>query len=182
MKPFVEEPDLSRPSDPLEKHNVESVRQYAIRNGGKEYHILRGDLHRHTGLSHDGTGDGSLWDYYRYMLDAASMDYTAVTDHQGGEVCRIHMVENPQIKRSVFTARETDDALCVRAEHSVSERSPQHYFSQARGGGTGQGSGGGPRRETVRGTAAAVSAEVECSGVTAYQRHWPGDGLGGTFE
>ena len=86
MKPFVEEPDLSRPSDPLEKHNVESVRQYAIRNGGKEYHILRGDLHRHTGLSHDGTGDGSLWDYYRYMLDAASMDYTAVTDHQGGEV------------------------------------------------------------------------------------------------
>jgi hypothetical protein len=29
-------------------------------------------------------GDGSLWDFYRYALDAASLDFSTVTDHQGG--------------------------------------------------------------------------------------------------
>ncbi|HXM45967.1 MAG TPA: DUF3604 domain-containing protein [Bryobacteraceae bacterium] len=48
------------------------------------YRILRGDLHRHTSLSTDGIGDGSLWDFYRYALDAASLDFSTVTDHQGG--------------------------------------------------------------------------------------------------
>jgi hypothetical protein len=41
-------------------------------------------LHRHTSLSTDGVGDGSLWDFYRYALDAASLDFSTVTDHQGG--------------------------------------------------------------------------------------------------
>jgi hypothetical protein len=49
-------------------------------------HIVRGDFHRHTELSWDGggTNDGSLQDFYRYMIDAASMDFGASTDHQGG--------------------------------------------------------------------------------------------------
>ena len=48
--------------------------------------IVRGDFHRHTELSWDGGGgnDGSLQDFYRYMIDAASMDFGASTDHQGG--------------------------------------------------------------------------------------------------
>jgi hypothetical protein len=29
-------------------------------------------------------GDGSLWDFYRYALDAANLDFSTVTDHQGG--------------------------------------------------------------------------------------------------
>jgi hypothetical protein len=60
------------------------IRDYRIRAGGTEYRILRGDLHRHTSLSTDGVGDGSLWDFYRYALDAASLDFSTVTDHQGG--------------------------------------------------------------------------------------------------
>jgi hypothetical protein len=48
--------------------------------------IVRGDFHRHTELSWDGGGaaDGSLQDFYRYMIDAGSMDFGASTDHQGG--------------------------------------------------------------------------------------------------
>jgi hypothetical protein len=55
--------------------------------GGKPMHIMRGDFHRHTELSWDGggTADGNLQDFYRYMIDAAGMDFGASTDHQGGE-------------------------------------------------------------------------------------------------
>ena len=45
---------------------------------------MRGDLHRHTALSPDGVGDASLWDFYRYVLDAVNLDFSTVTDHQGG--------------------------------------------------------------------------------------------------
>jgi hypothetical protein len=47
---------------------------------------MRGDFHRHTELSWDGggTNDGNLQDFYRYMIDAAGMDFGASTDHQGG--------------------------------------------------------------------------------------------------
>jgi hypothetical protein len=31
-----------------------------------------------------GTNDGNLQDFYRYMIDVASMDFGASTDHQGG--------------------------------------------------------------------------------------------------
>ncbi|MGH9658819.1 MAG: hypothetical protein ACRD96_09760, partial [Bryobacteraceae bacterium] len=51
---------------------------------GKQYRIVRGDLHRHTEFSGDGAGDGSLDDLYRYALDAAQMDYAHVADHQMG--------------------------------------------------------------------------------------------------
>lgn len=48
--------------------------------------IVRGDFHRHTELSWDGGGgnDGNLQEFYRYMIDAAAMDFGASTDHQGG--------------------------------------------------------------------------------------------------
>ena len=46
--------------------------------------IFRGDFHRHTEISPDGAGDGSLEDYFRYMMDAASMDTGIVSDHNAG--------------------------------------------------------------------------------------------------
>ena len=30
------------------------------------------------------SGDASLWDFYRYVLDAVNLDFSTVTDHQGG--------------------------------------------------------------------------------------------------
>lgn len=53
--------------------------------------LYRGDLHRHTDLSADSQMDGDILLAYRYALDAASLDFLAVTDHSGAE--RLHYYE-----------------------------------------------------------------------------------------
>ena len=68
-------------SEPLERDQIRRLREYEIVAGGKTYRIFRGDLHRHTDHSTDGSGDGSIWDAYRYAMDAAGLDYLLVTDH-----------------------------------------------------------------------------------------------------
>ena len=73
------------PVEPREKEQIARMRSYTIAVGGKTYHIYRGDWHRHTDISADGAGDGSLWDVYRYALDAAGLDWLALTDHQSGD-------------------------------------------------------------------------------------------------
>ena len=47
--------------------------------------VLRGDMHRHTDISFDGDLDGGPLEFYRYMIDAAAMDYGALTDHHAGD-------------------------------------------------------------------------------------------------
>lgn len=50
--------------------------------GGNAYQVYWGDLHRHTDLSLcTPTIDGTLFDAYRYALDAAKLDFLGVTDH-----------------------------------------------------------------------------------------------------
>lgn len=70
---------------PNEPANVTAIRGYRYQVGGKSYRILRGDLHRHTDISPDGIGDGSLKDFYRYAFTAGQYDYMIVTDHQYGD-------------------------------------------------------------------------------------------------
>ena len=97
-------PDLERATSPpalrvrpervVQFHNVAGtevrdvgrLRGYEISSGGKTYKIYRGDTHRHTEFSMDGNNDGSLFQTYRYALDAASLDYLLVSEHnfQGG--------------------------------------------------------------------------------------------------
>jgi len=72
------------PTHPREAQDVARLRDYRARVGSQTLRIVRGDLHRHTDISGDGIGDGSLLDTYRYALDAAAMDYIAVTDHGAG--------------------------------------------------------------------------------------------------
>jgi hypothetical protein len=69
-----------------EAADLKAIRAYTATVSGKPLHIMRGDFHRHTELSWDGGGaaDGNLQDFYRYMIDAAGMDFGASTDHQGG--------------------------------------------------------------------------------------------------
>jgi hypothetical protein len=71
---------------PREAEDLARIRGYTIQSEGKTYRIYRGDIHRHTEISRDGKQDGSLWDTYRYALDAASLDFLGVSDHntQGG--------------------------------------------------------------------------------------------------
>ena len=84
MQPFVEAAEYSEPTHPREAADIRAIRAYRIRSGGSEYRIMRGDLHRHTSLSPDGVGDASMWDFYRYVLDAVNLDFSTLTDHQGG--------------------------------------------------------------------------------------------------
>jgi hypothetical protein len=70
---------------PREKEQVAFIRHYSAEIGGKKLRIYRGDLHRHTDISMDGMGDGSLEDLYRYGLDAAALDYILVSDHNMGQ-------------------------------------------------------------------------------------------------
>lgn len=70
---------------PREKEQVARIRGYKIEQSGKSYRIYRGDLHRHTDISSDGMGDGSLMDLHRYALDAAALDFILVADHNMGQ-------------------------------------------------------------------------------------------------
>src|SRR5579872_172377 len=81
-----EETVHAKPVHPNEVGDVQAIRSYTAAVDGKKMHIVRGDFHRHTELSWDGGGtlDGNLQDFYRYMIDVASMDFGASTDHQGG--------------------------------------------------------------------------------------------------
>jgi hypothetical protein len=85
---FEPKPETVRlvPSHANEAADIAAIRNYAIDYQGKKLRIVRGDFHRHTELSWDVGGgfDGSLEDFYRYMIDAAGMDFGASTDHQGG--------------------------------------------------------------------------------------------------
>jgi hypothetical protein len=69
---------------PEEAAQVAQVRNHRLKTTGATYKIVRGDLHRHTEISMDGAVDGSLWDLYRYAIDAAAFDFIAVTDHNYG--------------------------------------------------------------------------------------------------
>ncbi len=70
----------------LERKQVAAIREHRTEIDGRKMRIVRGDLHRHSELSWDvGPGnDGSFLDFYRYMIDAAAMDFGGLTDHQGG--------------------------------------------------------------------------------------------------
>ena len=87
LRPYRPEPGESRPdSHPTELDDVRFIRNYRAEHAGETLRIVRGDLHRHTELSQDvgGMSDGSLPEFYRYMIDAAEMDFGASTDHQAG--------------------------------------------------------------------------------------------------
>jgi hypothetical protein len=68
-----------------EREQVVRLRGYKVTAGGKTYKIYRGDLHRHTDLSGDGPGDGSILDLHRYAVDAAMLDFVLIADHNMGQ-------------------------------------------------------------------------------------------------
>ena len=83
LGPLGSENPANLPTEPREAEQVAGLRNYTINSGGNRYKIYRGDMHRHTDISLDGSGDGSLHDSFRYMIDAAAMDFYLVTDHKG---------------------------------------------------------------------------------------------------
>jgi hypothetical protein len=84
LEAFVETPGAAAALPGSEAEDVKRIRAYRASVAGADYRILRGDFHRHTEISGDGAGDGSVEDYFRYMLDAAQMDIGTITDHNAG--------------------------------------------------------------------------------------------------
>ncbi|MBI1791172.1 MAG: hypothetical protein HYR60_26890 [Acidobacteria bacterium] len=74
------------PGHPDEDARVAAIRAVRARTPAGPLRILRGDVHRHTEMSPDlrGMPDGSILDFYRYMMDAAAMDFGMISDHQAG--------------------------------------------------------------------------------------------------
>jgi hypothetical protein len=62
---------------------IQAVREYQGGAGGN-LRIVRGEFHRHSEISMDGGGDGTLIDQWRYVLDAAAMDWVGCCDHDNG--------------------------------------------------------------------------------------------------
>jgi hypothetical protein len=69
--------------DRAEAAAIKTVRDY--RGGpGRNLRIVRGDFHRHSEVSLDGYGDGTLLDQWRYALDAGGLDWVGCCDHDNG--------------------------------------------------------------------------------------------------
>jgi hypothetical protein len=67
-----------------EAEQVAAIRDYRTEIAGKQLRLVRGEFHRHTEISGDGPGDGSLFDMWRYGLDMASLDWLGSGDHDNG--------------------------------------------------------------------------------------------------
>jgi hypothetical protein len=83
-----EQPEAPSPGVAEELRQVSMMRNYRAKlgegNSAEEFRLLRGEFHRHTAVSHDGINDGDLIDAFRYMLDAAYMDWVGCCDHDNG--------------------------------------------------------------------------------------------------
>jgi hypothetical protein len=70
--------------DGMELAAVKTLRAYRLQNGNQKLRAMRGDFHRHSEISMDGGQDGTIIDQYRYMIDAARMDWVGCCDHDNG--------------------------------------------------------------------------------------------------
>ena len=61
--------------------------RHTMTAGGKTYHLLMGDAHRHTDIRGHSGVDGSVLDTYRYAMDAAQLDWLG-TRHEDERLTR----------------------------------------------------------------------------------------------
>ena len=67
-----------------EAEHVAAMRGYRTEVDGKSLRIVRGEFHRHTEISSDGAGDGTIFDMWRYGIDMAALDWIGSGDHDNG--------------------------------------------------------------------------------------------------
>jgi len=77
-------PGKPDPETMAEREQIALMRNYRAEVGGVSLRLLRGEFHRHTEMSGDGGRDGPLIDAYRYLIDAAAMDWGGCCDHDNG--------------------------------------------------------------------------------------------------
>jgi hypothetical protein len=69
--------------DAADASGIRAIRDF---RGGPEgnFHILRGEFHRHSEISMDGGNDGTILEQWRYALDAGDLDWIGCCDHDNG--------------------------------------------------------------------------------------------------
>ena len=67
-----------------EKDAIARMREYRTAQNGTTLRLVRGEFHRHSEISMDGGFDGTLIDQWRYILDAADLDWVGCCDHDNG--------------------------------------------------------------------------------------------------
>jgi hypothetical protein len=72
------------PTAESERADSSAVRAYRLSSGSNNLKISRGEFHRHSEISMDGGTDGTLLDQWRYILDAADLDWVGCCDHDNG--------------------------------------------------------------------------------------------------
>ncbi len=70
------------PADQVEVSAIRRLREYRMPSTGLR--IVRGEFHRHSEISMDGGFDGSIFDQWRYILDAGALDWVGCCDHDNG--------------------------------------------------------------------------------------------------
>lgn len=80
----AQEPAGPSPAARQEAEQVVAMRGYTAETAGKSLRLWRGEFHRHTEISGDGTGDGSAFDMWRYGMDTADLDWVGFGDHDNG--------------------------------------------------------------------------------------------------
>jgi hypothetical protein len=73
-----------QPEVASELEQIDRMRSYRVSLGSDMLQMMRGEFHRHTEISGDGGRDGPLIDAYRYLIDAAYMDWAGCCDHDNG--------------------------------------------------------------------------------------------------
>jgi hypothetical protein len=67
-----------------ERQAIGALHGSRVNLAGEQLQLMRGEFHRHTEFSLDGGADGPLIDAYRYLIDAAQMDWGGCCDHDNG--------------------------------------------------------------------------------------------------
>jgi hypothetical protein len=72
------------PMDKIEIPAIQRMRSFRLKNNGVNLRLVRGEFHRHSEISMDGGGDGTILDQWRYIIDAAGLDWVGCCDHDNG--------------------------------------------------------------------------------------------------
>jgi hypothetical protein len=86
--PVVSAGSDAKPEPPtFDSANVAGIKAMRDYRGGPngDLRIVRGEFHRHSEVSPDGDFDGTLLDQWRYVLDAADLDWVGCCDHDNGD-------------------------------------------------------------------------------------------------
>ncbi|MDQ6705306.1 MAG: hypothetical protein M3Z85_04995 [Acidobacteriota bacterium] len=75
-------PAPSAAANSVETVAMRRMRDYRAPSTGLR--LVRGEFHRHSSISMDGGFDGSIFDQFRYILDAGSLDWVGCCDHDNG--------------------------------------------------------------------------------------------------